>query len=261
MAGSKSGLMRPIFSPRNLPLLKKFASANVLAAFDFDGTLAPIVSKPEEAALGPGTQHLLKQLASLYSCIVVSGRGRDDLRRKLRGIQLKEVIGNHGIEPWHTSLAMTRAVKRWIPFLKRGLDGFPGVVLENKHFSVTVHYRSARNKRAARKAITDIARTLPGAKLVGGKQVVNILTEAAPGKGVAVERARQEMNCDKVIYVGDEKTDEDVFALARRGRTLTIRVGASKSSSAHFYIRDQREIDRLLRTLIELRTDQRERRQ
>ena len=91
--------------------------------------------------------------------------------------------------------------------------------------------------------------------LVGGKQVVNIVPKGAPDKGRAVERARQEMKCDKVIYVGDDKTDEDVFAMARRGRTLTIRVGASRSSSAHFYIRDQREIDRLLKTLIELRSD------
>ena len=167
----------------------------------------------------------------------------------------REIIGNHGIEPWHSSGELARAVKSWIPRLKQGLDNFDGVVLENKLFSVSVHFRHACNKKKALKAITEIARTLPGARLLGGKQVVNIVPEGAPDKGRAVERARQEMKCDKVIYVGDDKTDEDVFAVARRGRTLTIRVGPSRSSSAHFYIRDQREIDRLLKALIELRSD------
>ncbi len=247
--------MRRLLSAANLPTLKKFASSNVLVAFDFDGTLAPIVSKPEKAALRPATQKLLRNLASLFPCVVVSGRGRDDVRRKLHGIPLREIIGNHGIEPWHSSGELARAVKSWIPRLKQGLDNFDGVVLENKLFSVSVHFRHACNKKKALKAITEIARTLPGARLLGGKQVVNIVPEGAPDKGRAVERARQEMKCDKVIYVGDDKTDEDVFAVARRGRTLTIRVGPSRSSSAHFYIRDQREIDRLLKALIELRSD------
>jgi len=248
--------MRPIFAVQNLPVLRKFAAANVLAAFDFDGTLAPIVSKPENAAVRPGTLLLLNQLTSLYSCIVVSGRSREDTRRKLRGIAFSEIIGNHGIEPWHSSAAFARAVKNWLPLLKQGLDGLPGVVLEDKYFSVTIHYRNASDKKAARKTVTDIARTLPGAKWVGGKQVMNIIPDRAPGKGLAVERARQELKCNKVIYVGDEKTDEDVFDMARRGQSLTIRVGASKSSAAQFYIRDQREIDRLLKTLIALRAAQ-----
>ena len=245
--------MQPIFSPRNLPLLHKFASANVLAAFDFDGTLAPIVPRPEDAALRPVTHRLMVELASLYSCIVVTGRGRENMRRKLQGIPLKEIVGNHGIEPWHTSPAMRRAVKRWLPILKSELDGFPGVLVEDKLFSITVHYRNARNKRAVHQAVMAVARTLPGAKCLGGKQVVNILTESAPGKGLAVERAREELKCARVIYLGDEKTDEDVFALTGSGRYLTIRVGESRTSQAQFYLRDQREIDRLLRTMIQFR--------
>jgi trehalose 6-phosphate phosphatase len=141
--------MRHILSPQNFSLLRKFASANVLVGFDFDGTLAPIVSQPEKAALRPSTQRLLRKLASLYPCVVVSGRGRDAMRKKLRGIPVREVIGNHGIEPWHASPAMARAVNRWLPILKQGLSEFPGVLVEDKHFSITVHYRNVRDKRAA----------------------------------------------------------------------------------------------------------------
>jgi trehalose 6-phosphate phosphatase len=248
--------MRYILSTQNIPIFKKFVSSNVLLAFDFDGTLSPIVSKHEDAALRPPTERLLRKLTSLFPCIIVSGRGRADVRRKIHGIRFKKILGNHGAEPWHSSAEMAHAVRNWIPHLKRGLNQFNGVLLENKRFSVSVHYRHARDRRKALQAITELARTLPGTRLVGGKQVVNIFPKGAPGKGLAVERARQELKCDKVIYVGDDKTDEDVFAAARRGRCLTIRVGASRSSTAQFYIRDQREIDRLLKTLIALRTTQ-----
>jgi trehalose 6-phosphate phosphatase len=249
-------LMRYILSPANLPILNKFASSNVLVAFDFDGTLSPIVSKPEQAALRPATQELLRILNALYPCVIVSGRGRKDVRRKLHKIRFREIIGNHGIEPWSSSGKLRRTVKGWLPSLNEGLAHFEGVFVENKQFSISVHFRHARDKKKAVKAITNIARALPGARLVGGKRVVNIVPEGAPDKGRAIERARHELKCEKVIYVGDDTTDEDVFAIARRGRCLTIRVGASRSSTAQFYIRDQREIDRLLKTLIALRTTQ-----
>ncbi len=247
--------MRRILSARNRPVLEKFTFGNVLLAFDFDGTLAPIVSDPDRAAIRPSTRKLLQTLASQYPCIVVSGRSRADVRRRLRGIGFKETIGNHGIEPWSSSHAIARAVAAWVPPLRRRLRGFRGVVLENKRFSVSIHYRKERNKKQALEAITEIARTLPGARLVGGKQVVNIVPKGAPDKGLAVERERKRRRCDKAIYLGDDETDEHVFALARHGRLLAIRVSANRFSLARFYVRNQREVDQLLRILIALRTD------
>ena len=84
-------------------------------------------------------------------------------------------------------------------------------------------------------------------RLIGGKQVVNILPAGAPHKGLALERARARLGCDTAVYVGDDETDEDVFALDRPGRLLGIRVGRKRSSSAASYVRAQAEIDRLLR--------------
>lgn len=245
--------MPSILSAKNRPVLQKFTSGNVLAAFDFDGTLAPITAEAGLAELRPVTRKLLRHLTSLYPCIVVSGRSRADVRKRLRGIRFDEIIGNHGIEPWNSSQGIARAVGTWIPFLKRNLVRFHGVVLENKRFSLSIHYRKERYKRRALRAIVKLARTLSGARLVGGKQVVNIIPRGAPDKGCAVERARRKFRCENVIYVGDDETDEDVFALAPERRFLTIRVGTKKPSLARFHIRDQREIDRLLRTMIELR--------
>lgn len=243
--------MRYILSSRNRRVLRKFASANVLLAFDFDGTLAPIVSDPKKASPRRSTRKLLRRLTSLYPCIVVSGRSREDVRRKLKKIRFTEFIGNHGIEPWSSSPAVTRLVKSWIPALKRGLARFGGVVLENKRFTLSVHYRHERNKRAVLTLIMDVARGLPKARVIGGKQVVNIVPRGLSNKGRAVERARRQIGCDNVIFVGDDKTDESVFAQTRNKRYLTIRVGANRSSLARFYIRNQGEVDRLLRAFIE----------
>jgi trehalose 6-phosphate phosphatase len=246
--------MKFILSQRNRAILKKFASENVLVAFDFDGTLAPIVSDPDGAGLRPSTQKLLRRVTQLYPCIVVSGRSRKDVRQKLAGVHFREYIGNHGIEPWSSSSAMARKVEAWIPVLTRKLEHLHGVLVENKRLSVSVHFRHERNKKRAIETIEAVAGGLPGARVFGGKQVVNIVPIGAPGKGIALKRALREIGCAKAIYVGDDVTDEDVFAMGQNGRFLTIRVAANGSSLARFYIRDQREIDPLLTTLIEQRT-------
>ena len=245
--------MRYILSSRSRHALRKFAAGNVLVALDFDGTVAPIISDPDLAAIPPATRDLLRNLASCYRCIVVSGRSRADVRKRVRGIQFDEIIGNHGIEPWNTSLGVARVVDAWIPILRLGLRNFAKLVLENKTFSVSIHFRGVRDKKKARRAIVKLARTLPNARLVGGKQVVNIVPFGAPNKGFAVEQARRRLGCDKVIYVGDDETDEDAFLLARGRRFLAVRVGANRSSLARFYLRNQREIDLFLRILVACR--------
>jgi trehalose 6-phosphate phosphatase len=245
--------MQWFFSSRNRQLLKKFASSNTLVALDFDGTLAPIVRNRHRAAIRQSTRNVLAILAALYPCVVISARARNDVRRRLRGIGIREIVGNHGIEPWSTTPAMEKAVRRWLPLLKDKLRQFRGVGIEDKRFSVAIHYRHEPRKREARSTIAAAARELGAVRLVGGKQVVNILPAGAPHKGLALERELLKMRCNKAIYVGDDDTDEDVFALPDRGRLLTIRVGLNCSSLARYYIRSQREIDRLIQKFIELR--------
>ncbi len=245
--------MRPILTPGMRSVLQSFSTGKVLVAFDFDGTLAPIVEKPATAAMRASTRTLLRQLATVYPCIVVSGRSRDDVGQKVRGVPLRECIGNHGIEPWETSTAASKQVEAWIPVLRARFASFSGIRVENKRYSLSIHYRGVRGKKKALKAIVGAGRSLEGARILAGKQVLNILPCGAPGKGLAVEQARRKFRCDKVIYAGDDVTDEDVFALAKNGRFLTIRVGANRRSVARFYLRSQREMDRLLKTLIEFR--------
>jgi trehalose 6-phosphate phosphatase len=245
--------MRNILAGANRDVLGQFAWSNVLLAFDYDGTLAPIVADPERATMRATTRRLLAELAKLYPCTVISGRAQADAARWLRGIQVCEVVGNHGVEPWHATRRFRQEVERWQPLLKKRLSAFRGVVIEDKVFSVAVHYRRSREKKRARVAILDSAAALGDVRVIGGKQVVNILPNGAPHKGIALETERDRLQCDTAIYVGDDETDEDVFGLDQPGRLLSIRVGAKRASLASFCLKDQAAIDELLRTLIAMR--------
>jgi trehalose 6-phosphate phosphatase len=243
--------MRHIFARAHRDVLRQFACSRVLLAFDYDGTLAPIVSDPRRAAMRPTTRALLRALAARRPCVVISGRGRADALRWLRGLGAVEVIGNHGIEPWQSTQRSLEAVRQWQSRLTGELSHLAGVSLEDKVYSVAVHYRHSREKKKARAAIQRVASTLGDVRLIRGKQVVNLLPHDAPHKGIALEKARARFGCDTAIYVGDDETDEDVFALDQPGRLLTIRVGQSQRSQASYYLRGQAEVDRLLRALLQ----------
>lgn len=245
--------MRNILAETHREVLAQFAFSNVLLAFDFDGTLAPIVDDPARAAMRPRTRDLLTQVSDLYPCVVISGRTAADTRRRLRGVGVRAAVGNHGAETCEDLNGFSWDVKRWSRLLETALAGYPGVQIENKAYSLAIHYRRSRQKRKAREAVLHAAMRLGEIRVMGGKQVLNVLPIDAPHKGDALERERARLGCDTAIYVGDDETDEDVFGLDQPGRLLTIRVGASQASQACYCIRDQRQIDRLLGLLARLR--------
>lgn len=247
-------MKRNLLSPQNLEVLAQFASSDLLLAFDFDGTLAPIVDEPNAAKMRPRTRELLVRVARLYPCIVVSGRAAADVRERVRGAGMLEVIGNHGLEPWRRSEAFAKTVRSWVPVLYAKLGHLKGVVIEDKGFSVAVHYRKSRQKRAAKQAILDAAAELFPLRLIGGHQVVNLLPEGAPHKGLALGAARDRLGCDTALYVGDDETDEDVFSRDEPGRLLTLRVGHKPGSRAAFFLESQASIDELLWQLLLLRS-------
>jgi len=242
-----------LFSRPNHDLLEMFAWSNVLLAFDYDGTLAPLVNAPAHATMRASTRRLLGRASQLYPCVVITGRAKADALGRLRNIEACRVVGNHGAEPSPNGKAMRRRVQQWLPVLKARLSRRQGVVIEDKGFSVAVHYRQARERNSTRRAVLSAARSLKDVRLVGGKLVVNFLVPDAPHKGLALERERSHFACDTVIYVGDDETDEDVFQIDRPGQLLSIRVGRKRASAAPYYIRNQAEIDRLLEALVAVR--------
>jgi trehalose 6-phosphate phosphatase len=246
--------MTYLFARSNRLVLKRFARSNVLIAFDYDGTLAPIVALPNQAALRSTTRRLLQRVSACYPCVVISGRARRDVVGRIGAHEGCRVVGNHGAEPTPATAAMRRFVRSWLPILQARLRRYPGVAIEDKGCSVAVHYRHAPSRPAARRAVLAASELIEGVRVVGGKQVVNLVADWAPHKGVALERERLRAGCGVAIYVGDDDTDEDVFRLSPSRRLMTIRVGRTQKSRARYYIRRQAEIDRLLEALVTFRS-------
>jgi trehalose 6-phosphate phosphatase len=244
--------MKPILAAKYRPILATFAHDRTLVAFDFDGTLAPIAPRPADATMRASTTRLLSVVARRYPCVIVTGRSLRDVTERLHGAPV-EIVGNHGAEPQAKGVDVRRVIARarraLVPIVKR----WPGAWLEDKIYSLSVHYRDAEETATGPAAVKALARRLPGVRLVPGKLVLNLVARGAPDKGVAVEAARRRHDCRRVIFVGDDYTDESVFREARPSRLLGVRVGESERTRAGFCLRRQDEIDQLLAALVRLR--------
>lgn len=246
--------MKRILTAENVDILAQFAWARGLIAFDYDGTLAPIGENREALTMRARTRHLLDSVARLYPCALIANRTRDDVARRVDGIPFKHIVGNHGIESAASLEAFAHDIGTVFPRLEGALDSVQGVDLENKHHSIAIHYHRARRKVAVRSSIhAAIAECAPALRIIPGKLVINVIPSAAPNKGDALVSLRNTEQADIALYVGDDVTDEDVFQLDQPGRLLCIRIGHSRRSAAPWYLRDQREIDLLLDTLVDLR--------
>lgn len=246
--------MKHLLSRENTGVLAQLAWSRVLLAFDFDGTLAPIVDARDEARMRERTGELFAEVCSLYPCAVISGRSHGDVSARLGGAAVKYVVGNHGIEPSDGQEHFEQEIAQARDLLRESLAGWSGVDIEDKRYSLAVHYRRSRQKGLARGAIRDAISSLPvKMRIVPGKLLLNVVAERAPNKGDAVLDLRTIEHADLALYVGDDVTDEDVFELDQPGRLLGVRVGESRSSAARYFLKSQREIDRLLARLIALR--------
>jgi trehalose 6-phosphate phosphatase len=185
--------------------------------------------------------------------VVISGRTHDDLAKRLDRLPLCHVFGHHGLESRAQSIDSAMQVREWVRYLRVRLVTHSGLVVEDKKYSVTVHYRRVRDKARVRKAIANAVRALSNARPLGGDQAVNLILRDGPDKGVALQKARSSLGCDTAIYVGDDDSDEDAFASAAPGHLLAIRVGSAKASRARYRLKTQADIDSLLSTLLTLR--------
>jgi trehalose 6-phosphate phosphatase len=246
-------MSRDALAPDNRALLEQFAWLNVLIAFDYDGTLAPIVATPDAARMRESTRERFRRVSDAFPTAVISGRAGADIEERLDGFCVLAVSGNHGIEPWQAREAYRRQTAGWSAALLGPLAGSAGVWVEDKEFSISIHYRRAPEPAAARSAILEAVAALDGARIVPGKRVINVVPAGAPHKGAALDTARTSLGCGAALYVGDDETDEDVFAMEPGWPLLTIRVGGRRATKARLQLRAQRQIDDLLELLASYR--------
>ena len=195
--------MRHLLSRESGGVLAQLAWSRVLVAFDFDGTLAPIVANREMAHMRARTSELFAKVCSLYPCAVISGRSQSDVSARLGGASVKYVVGNHGLEPGASLDEFEAEIAQARASLEEALAGMAGVDLEDKRYSLALHYRRSRNKRLAHSAILAAVAALPvRMRVVPGKLVVNVVPERAPNKGDALLELRKAEQADTALYVG-----------------------------------------------------------
>lgn len=249
--------MTSLFSPEGRRRFDELVQPGLLCAFDFDGTLAPIVPQPAQARLPQDIRLHLTALAEHAPVAIITGRSVADISARL-GFSPDFIVGNHGLEgvpDWEAQAAQhERLCAGWraqVADALRAPEFDPGILLEDKRYSLSLHYRQAADPALAAQGLQALfARLEPAPRVVAGKYVFNLLAEDACNKGSALEQLMRVCGAGSALYVGDDVTDEDVFRL-RRPDILSVRIEQSADSAADFFLPQAEDILRLLEELTE----------
>jgi trehalose 6-phosphate phosphatase len=229
--------------------------------FDYDGTLAPLVAVPEQAYMRARTDGLLQRLAESRPVAIVSGRGVEDLAHRVSP-DVRYLIGNHGNEglpnlPEH--IAARRAAcfrticSAWIEQLEGEFDVealWPGTVVEDKGLSLSLHFRHVPHPDVAEPAIRQwLDKLEPAPRIIEGHHVFNLLPEDAVTKREAVAALAKVCECQRIVFLGDDVTDELAFADAP-AEWITVRIGSTAQTAARWRLADQSVIDDFLERVL-----------
>ena len=249
-----ASMIRPLLSAAGEAELATLATARSLYAFDFDGTLAPIVASPDRARITAPMSRLLVALARQAPVAVISGRSRSDLRMRLPS-DLLHIIGNHGNESeaeFADELEQRRLVATWRRQLETLLSGAASreILIEDKGLSLSLHYRLAADRDQARSAASKaIEQLTPAPLVIGGKMVINLLPQTARTKLEALQELATREHARRVLFVGDDDTDELVFERAPP-EWITVRVAHWNGSRARYFLHQQSNVTVLLDLLL-----------
>ena len=240
---------------------------NLFLFLDYDGTLTPIVSRPEKALCPVKVKRLLETLRDLpgVHLAIVSGRSLEDVQAKV-GVSGIIYAGNHGLEIEKPGARRKNMfVSTGAPELKeitrnvqKVLKDLPGILFEEKGPILSVHYRNVPRKCSAQifRVIEEELQSRKGRwKTTSGKRVLEIRPNVGFDKGKAVKeilkgfRSRGRLP----LYLGDDQTDEDAFQVLK-GRGISVFIGQSRvPSGADFFLRNPAEVQEFLRRCVDLR--------
>ena len=247
--------MRYLFSSHGQQAIAAIVARRPLLAFDFDGTLAPIVPLPNDVRLSLAVADRLRMLSLKLPVAIVTGRAITDVRPRLH-FNPQYVVGSHGAEDSLEEAGATLHANALEP-LRSALRvdqqalKLAGVTVEDKVQSIALHYRLARRRDAARALIDSVLHPFSEQLHVfSGKMVVNAVALGAPDKAVAVRRLVERSGASSVLFAGDDVNDEPVFAAAE-AHWLTVRVGRGLApSQAKYFVDGPQDIAMLLEALL-----------
>lgn len=241
----------------------RLAGRPLLLMLDVDGTLAPIAPHPSLARVPDETREILAELARRprVLIVVVSGRAAHDARRMV-GVENLWTIGNHGAEVIDPSGEVTvdPAVTRYALVVGRvartlplALAAFDGAVLENKGWTLSVHYRLVDDAVVPQlQVLVEESAERNGLLVTQGKRVIEIRPPANVDKGTAIRRLAERLGAfspdASLLFAGDDATDEDAFQMLRveLPRAVTIHVGDNAKTAAEFSLATPERVRALL---------------
>jgi trehalose 6-phosphate phosphatase len=247
--------MKRLFTPEAEAALRRTMQRDPLLGFDFDGTLAPIVTLPDDARIPTPVALRLQRVAERWPVAIITGRTIEDVRRRLPFSPWR-IVGSHGAESHSTGhlegARQTLEPTRQLLVHHAEQLGRHGVSIEDKGASVALHYRLASDRTAA---VQSIARALaslpPDVSVFGGKMVANIVPAWADNKGKALAGLVAELGNPAAVFVGDDVNDESVFAQDNPD-WFTVRVGHDYPNSQAKYLLDGvADVARLLDLMLE----------
>ncbi|MFC1919088.1 trehalose-phosphatase [Chloroflexota bacterium] len=249
-------------------------ASHIILLSDYDGTLTPIVSRPEEAVLSHETREKLRTLTEkpAFRVGIISGRSLPEVK-SLVGLAGIYYAGNHGLEIEGPGLkfihTLTKASQSRIQDLHRQLStrlaNIDGVIVEDKGLTLSVHYRLVRKNEEEMVARIFRQITSPWLrdgkiKVTSGKKVWEVRPPAEWHKGKAVETIMSKIQDSLgngqalTIYLGDDTTDEDAFGAIHQLHGWGILVGRENaSSSAGYFLGSTAEVMTFLSRLCDLK--------
>lgn len=248
------------------------AVRRIMLLSDYDGTLTPIVERPEMANLAESTRQIIRELSRQrrFTVGIISGRAIADLKDR---VSLDSIIlaGNHGMEIAGPGFNLVtpladeiRPILRILhQVLERALGRFSGVLVENKGLSLSVHYRMVDEGHTG-EVKSEFERIVGGIKAIGkvrtttGKKVLEVRPSDAWDKGKAIGILMKRFGKGgrgsglAPIYLGDDLTDEDGFrTIEKYGNGISVLVGEPRQDSrARYFLNSPAEVEIFLQTLL-----------
>ncbi len=244
------------------------STPRALLLFDYDGTLTPIAARPEIATLPDETRRSLSALAGMDRFVVgvVSGRGLADLMN-LVAVPGLVYAGNHGLEMSGGGVdfvhpeapAFEASLAEVAQLLERELAEVPGILVDNKRLTLTVHFRNTPDSHNAQVDGTVVAAAAPYVdagqmKVTRGKKVVEVRPNLDWGKGKAIEKIREDCGDSPLpMFFGDDETDEEGFAAVQDAGGLAVYVGPVRGRTLALHqLESPAEVGQVLALLAQL---------
>lgn len=238
-------------------------SGDRLAVFlDYDGTLTPIVSHPEDAWLSDSMRQTLRLLAARVPVAILSGRDLDDVRGRVL-VDGIVYAGSHGFDIAGAGGLRRELGAAYLPALdaaeselREALDEIPGAQLERKHFSVAAHYRNVNEDDTCRVALAvdAVAARHRELRRIDEKKVYELLPDIDWNKGRAVLWLLEALGLERgealPIFIGDDRTDEDAFRVLEKHGVAILVSEQPQVTAASYCLNNPEEVERFLRELI-----------